>query len=221
MPILAKNKDIQTLMASLSKYEVYTKKAGRVLDADEMPAPDVLSVGLTALSHGTTTNPLAEFNAQFNSLCEQCLLTLVSTLLQNLKSPVQSPHSTFTVVMADPNTTMADDNESAEIIPPESSEDELEGVYNEDWFAESPTLTCHNETDIALDMDSKEWLSDDDEEDILESRDAGSEMFHVCLFYKWPLMPTLLNFYTDHTVLKKFSAISAKKQVGLIQFYIL
>jgi len=35
------------------------------------------------------------------------------------------------------------------------------------------------------------------------------------------LILTLLDFHTDHTALKKCSAISAKKQVGLIQFYVL
>jgi hypothetical protein len=60
--------DIEVLMASLQEHEVYVKKEGRVLDDDELPVPDALSVGAAALAHGTTTNPIQEFNAQFDQL---------------------------------------------------------------------------------------------------------------------------------------------------------
>ena len=46
-------KDIDILMASLSKLEVYVEKEGRTLDPDEMPVPDAVSVGLAELAHGS------------------------------------------------------------------------------------------------------------------------------------------------------------------------
>ncbi|KAJ7901536.1 hypothetical protein B0H13DRAFT_2234103 [Mycena leptocephala] len=42
--------DIDALMDSLTEHEVYVEKEGRVLDDDEKPAPDVLSVGMAALT---------------------------------------------------------------------------------------------------------------------------------------------------------------------------
>ncbi|KAJ7917839.1 hypothetical protein B0H13DRAFT_2231360 [Mycena leptocephala] len=73
--------DIDELMDSLAEHEVYVEKEGRVLDDDEKPAPDVLSVGMAALTHGTSTTPLAEFNQQFDIMRERRRLTSVSELL--------------------------------------------------------------------------------------------------------------------------------------------
>ncbi|KAJ7844988.1 hypothetical protein B0H13DRAFT_1541363, partial [Mycena leptocephala] len=81
------NNDIEVLMASLQEHEVYVKKEGRVLDDDELPVPDVLSVGKAALAHGTTTNPIQEFNAQFAQLRRRRQLLPVSALMQYLSGP--------------------------------------------------------------------------------------------------------------------------------------
>ena len=45
-------KNIHALMCSLSDHEVYIYREGQVLDADEMPVPDAISVGLAMLTHG-------------------------------------------------------------------------------------------------------------------------------------------------------------------------
>ena len=46
-------KDIDILMASLAKLEVYMEKDSHTLDPDEMPVPDTISVGLADLVDGT------------------------------------------------------------------------------------------------------------------------------------------------------------------------
>lgn len=88
-------KDINTLMDALKEHEVYTVKLGRGLDVKDTPVPDIISTGLSALSHGTTTsnNPLAEFNAQFNRFRERRNMTPVSALVDNHQSshPVKNP----------------------------------------------------------------------------------------------------------------------------------
>ncbi|KAJ7844627.1 hypothetical protein B0H14DRAFT_2585142 [Mycena olivaceomarginata] len=40
-------------MASLDEHDVYVEKEGRVLDDDEKPVPDVISVGMAALTHAS------------------------------------------------------------------------------------------------------------------------------------------------------------------------
>jgi hypothetical protein len=77
-------KDINILMASLSKLEVYVEKEGRTLDPDEMPVPDAVSVGLAELAHGLA---LADYNLQFEHNCECRHLVPISTLLQCLDNP--------------------------------------------------------------------------------------------------------------------------------------
>jgi hypothetical protein len=81
-------KDIDILMASLSRLEVYIEKEGRTLDPDEMPVPDAVSVGLTDLAHGSA---LADYNSQFERNRECHCLVPISTLLQhNLDNPTPS-----------------------------------------------------------------------------------------------------------------------------------
>ncbi|KAJ7826515.1 hypothetical protein B0H13DRAFT_2241113 [Mycena leptocephala] len=61
--------DIQSLMASLTEHEVYIHK-------------EVLSAGAAALTHGTASNPLQEFNTQFDQLRRRRELIPVSALTQ-------------------------------------------------------------------------------------------------------------------------------------------
>jgi hypothetical protein len=81
---------METLMDCLVKHEVYHVKQGRVLDPQDSPVPDVLSTGLAALLHGNLTNPLAEFNMQFDRLRERHKLLPISTLLNNLTVPMSN-----------------------------------------------------------------------------------------------------------------------------------
>jgi hypothetical protein len=45
-------------MESLKKHEVYVVKEGRVLDPDEKPVPDVISVGFASLISSSTKSEI-------------------------------------------------------------------------------------------------------------------------------------------------------------------
>jgi hypothetical protein len=164
-------KDMETLMDSLTKHKVYQVKVGRVLDPQDSPVPDVLSTGLAALSHGSSTNPLAEFNAQFDRLRERRKLLPISVLLNNtlvLDDP-PGPHSPHASEPEPDDTTMEeiDKDDPLEITQP--SDDEVEDEPDDNLFAESPTLTRLDEGDIALDM--YDWTLEDEYEDGTDSEE--------------------------------------------------
>ncbi|KAJ7206570.1 hypothetical protein GGX14DRAFT_568125 [Mycena pura] len=184
--------DIHCLMASLTEHEVYVQKEGRVLDDDEMPAPDVLSAGAAALTHGTTSNPLQEFNAQFDQLRQRRELIPVSELAQYLtepplhlplhSSPIPQGHPAETAAVLDTSTdvpdsemiTVAGDNLTLDLDPlsalanpPDNEDEQDEQAPDEDFFADSPTLTRLDPEDVDLDMDD-DWMLDPEP-------DSGSE----------------------------------------------
>jgi hypothetical protein len=80
-------KDINILMASLAKPDVYVEKEGHILDPDEMPIPDSISVGLTDLAHRSV---LTDFNMQFECNHKHCCLLPISALLGHLEKPESS-----------------------------------------------------------------------------------------------------------------------------------
>ncbi|RDB27091.1 hypothetical protein Hypma_005008 [Hypsizygus marmoreus] len=179
------DKDIETLMKSLAEHEVYVEKLGRVLDPDEKPAPDVLSAGLAALSHGSSSNPIADFNDQFNRLRAHRQLQPITVLLQQLEAlPTAIP-----VILGDtlstemlPGAPMNIDSDSDDSdMPPltqtaDSSADELSEDLDNDVLSESPTLERIDEQDVALDMDFEPWYLDDEENNAeldLVSSDSG------------------------------------------------
>ncbi|KAJ7679242.1 hypothetical protein DFH06DRAFT_975213 [Mycena polygramma] len=164
--------DITALMDSLDEHDVYTVQPGRVLDDDEQPVPDILSVGMAALTHGSSTTPLAEFNQQFEILRARRHLMPVSDLLPLLESPA------LDIVLPDvaaPGADAADDDDD---IPGLSdipdSDEEPDPDAEEELFAASPTLTRFNADDVALDMDVREWYLDE-EEDGSEYSASGDE----------------------------------------------
>ncbi|EAU91991.2 hypothetical protein CC1G_05978 [Coprinopsis cinerea okayama7 len=59
--------DIRALMDSLDEHSVYRMQPGRVLDEDDPPVPDVVSVGSEELV-SQSNSPLTEFNAAFRML---------------------------------------------------------------------------------------------------------------------------------------------------------
>jgi len=61
-------KDIEILMAVLKEHDVYQVVYGRVVDTQDRAVQDVISVELAQLSHGNATNPIGEFNEQFERL---------------------------------------------------------------------------------------------------------------------------------------------------------
>ncbi|KAJ7023836.1 hypothetical protein C8F04DRAFT_1213217 [Mycena alexandri] len=188
--------DIHCLMASLTEHEVYIHKEGRVLDDDEMPAPDVLSAGAAALTHGTTTNPLQDFNALFDQLRQRRELIPVSELTQYLtelprpvparSSPIPEARAAGNAAILDAfasadasemitapgdNLTVAVDSDPLPALilvnPPDYDDEEDEPTPDEDLFADSPTLTRLDPEDVDLDMD-EDWMLDPEP-------DSGSE----------------------------------------------
>ena len=99
-------KDIDTLMASLRLHKVYVYSDGCVLDDDEKPAADIISVGLATLTHSLGSNMLDEFNAQFNvnQAWEQCQIKPVSELLHRLNQPVEVSTSSPSMITIAPTT---------------------------------------------------------------------------------------------------------------------
>ncbi|KAF7373983.1 hypothetical protein MSAN_00611200 [Mycena sanguinolenta] len=184
------SKDIESLMASLREHEVYVLKEGRVLDNDEMPAPDVLSAGAAALTHGAVTNPLQDFNQQFDELRRRRDLLPVSSLLQYLPGASHSelPAPAVEVISrpaasAELFDTISDvpmHNLDNDPTPPASDDEEL---YEDLAVVESPTLTRLEITDVDLDMDDdwaldadSEYASDsDDDEELPDEEQDGSE----------------------------------------------
>ncbi|RDB26736.1 hypothetical protein Hypma_005342 [Hypsizygus marmoreus] len=173
-------------MASLAEHNVYVEIPGRVFDNDEKPAPDVISVGMAALSHGTSSNPLAEFNEQFDCLRKRRHLVPVSELLEQLDT-IESFDPNLPIVFhgdsltlerlpsARHNITVPDEAEDVddETIPElvetsdgESAEDIEHGAStfdDEDLFSNSPTLTRFEEGDVSLDMDGGTWFLDEED----------------------------------------------------------
>jgi hypothetical protein len=150
--------DITALMDSLAEHEVYIEKEGRVLDDDEKAVPDTLSVGMAALTHGSSSTPLDEFNEQFEVLRRRRGLTPVHDLLglvntSGLSAPTPAPAPTPST--PDIAATDADDDDYADMPG-------LQVPDSEDLFAESPTLTRLDEGDVEFDMDDvPEWYLDD------------------------------------------------------------
>ncbi|KAJ7466949.1 hypothetical protein FB451DRAFT_1401804 [Mycena latifolia] len=162
--------DIAVLMDSLSEHEVYVEKDGRVLDDDEQPAPDTLSVGLAALTHGSSTTPLDDFNQQFEILRQRRGLTAVHDLLGLINTsgsapPAPTPSASTSIPATE--SPMDDEDDYADLPDlqepdPDSDDDAAGGEYEEDLFADSPTLTRADEGDVEFDMDDvPEWYLDD------------------------------------------------------------
>jgi hypothetical protein len=172
-------------MDSLAEHEVYIEKEGRVLDDDEKPAPDVLSVRMAALTHGTSTMPLAEFNQQFDIMRERRRLRPVSELLglinpsgilrqasgSDTDIPATDPSAEADGFYADvPDLEPANDSDDDGLDGDEPADDE------EDLFAESPTLTRLDEGDVELDMDDvPEWYLDDSDYSDSDSDDDDDD----------------------------------------------
>ncbi|KAF8205369.1 hypothetical protein K438DRAFT_1918070 [Mycena galopus ATCC 62051] len=148
--------DIGALMTSLAEHEVYQEKEGCVLNADDKSVPDVLSVGMAALTHTSSTTPLAEFNEQFDILRAHCRLAppdpapMVSSASSDTDLEMEDADE------GDENTELAD---PSELVQDATLDFEAE---EEDLLAQSPTLTHFDEGDVEFDMDDvPEWFLDE------------------------------------------------------------
>ena len=52
-------------MNVLKEHDIYELIPGQVVNTQDCAVPDVISVGIVQLLHGSSTNPIAEFNQQF------------------------------------------------------------------------------------------------------------------------------------------------------------
>ncbi|KAJ6590766.1 hypothetical protein B0H10DRAFT_2233576 [Mycena sp. CBHHK59/15] len=126
---------------------------------------------MATLTHGSSTTPLTDFNAQFETLHSCRRLTPVYDLLGLINtSGVAQPATSDTDIPAvDPSTES--NNDYVDLpdleLPSDSDDDEPEeDVLDEDLFAQSPTLTRLDEADVELDMDDvPEWYLDEDDSD--------------------------------------------------------
>lgn len=169
-------KDMSSLMSSLAEHDVYVVKEGRVLDPGEAPVPDVLSTGLAALSHGTSTNHIAEFNTTFNRLRERRKLTPVANLVNQLDDNDSATISTGPHPMPlhpEPALPIGAINLDVTEEPPYSDTETDESEDDENLFADSPTLTRFDEADVDLDMDGEWNLDGSYDEEIDDSEDEG------------------------------------------------
>jgi hypothetical protein len=157
-------------------------KLGRGLDGNDTPVPDIISAGLSALSHGTTTNynPLADFNAQYNCLRERRNMKPVSALVDNHQRSHSSSNPVEHSSCLTPSHMIVDSDGTSEGPHEEDTNESGMGLELEDndqlsdvdeLEVESPTLTRLEEDDVALDMDILDlededgWDSDRDDDD--------------------------------------------------------
>ncbi|KAF8173450.1 hypothetical protein BJ912DRAFT_1024853 [Pholiota molesta] len=159
--------DLATLMEVLKEHNVYEIIHGRNVDAEDHAVPDVISVGLAQLSHGNSTNPIAEFNEQFERLRERRKLTPVfeDEVDGNYSKDANSP---IDEVPTDSEASASDaecEYDAADIIDPD-----LEGA-----LMGSPTLQCIDEVDVALDMDGWDLDTEDSYDGMEDSEDDSEE----------------------------------------------
>ncbi len=163
-------------MTVLKEHKVYTLTPGRVVHSKDAPVADILSTGMAALAHGSSGNPIAEFNEQFNRLRERRRLIPVSNSLHTT-TPTQCTASTVPSTQApapSPPAVFEDDLNKDE-AGQSDSEDEGDVDDDEGHGEYSPTLTRMEEFDVELDMDTLELDSTSDSEDEYQS-DISEEM---------------------------------------------
>jgi hypothetical protein len=185
------SKDLATLMKVLEEHNVYKVIHGRVVDEKDHAVPDVISVGMVHLSHGNPTNPIADFNEQFERLRERRKLTPV--LEEDIDSDVMVDDEipAEIVVDASENASVAKENNARSMNSPLNDTTDSEASISdaesdaasdtviidpdlESALMGSPTLQCEDEDDVALDMDG--WdLDSEDSYDGTEDSEDGSE----------------------------------------------
>ncbi|KAF8959752.1 hypothetical protein BDZ97DRAFT_2042356 [Flammula alnicola] len=179
-------KDIERLMKSLREHSVYNVVPGRIVDPKDRPVPDVISVGLAQLTHGNATNPINEFNQQFERLRERRKLTPISDIpdLDDLppslmiSSDGQAVAHTVVLenVLDSENASDLQNDRTCRPPSPTESENSVLEVLDPELEAlllESPTLQRIEAEDVDLDMDGWDLDSDGD----MSEESEGEEEF--------------------------------------------
>ena len=183
--------DIAELMQSLDEHDVYRIIPGRITDEDDPPVPDVISVGLQALTD-STANPLNEYNKAFIRLQARRRMTPVvdDTPASEDTSALDPPPPTATGLLSaasDPPPTMisipiaSKPSDTSVVSTPsifpeiididDEDEDEDTGEWESpeddpadifDYEEDEPTLERNDFADISFDMDNDSEPSFDD-----------------------------------------------------------
>jgi hypothetical protein len=180
-------KDINILMSVLKEHDVYRIVHGRVVDTQDRAVQDVISVGLAQLSHGNATNPIGEFNDQFERLRDRRKLAPVwEDDIDFDELELTSAQGVFgsknNVSLGEIGNSEHENSPSNEVPGSGDSGSETDQDLEpldaelEAALMESPTLPRVDEGDVALDMDgwdldeiSEEEISDEseNEEDLI------------------------------------------------------
>jgi hypothetical protein len=162
-------KDIEILMGVLKEHTVYEVVHGRVVDTQDRAVQDVISIGLAQLSHGSATNPIREFNEQFESLRERRKLTPVwedeidfdALELTAAESGAVNNASAEEDINSERGNSPSNEVPGSEDSDAEADQDEFIDPELEAALRGSPTLQREDEDDVALDMDG--WDIDSEE----------------------------------------------------------
>ncbi|KAJ3515079.1 hypothetical protein NMY22_g14542 [Coprinellus aureogranulatus] len=188
--------DIETLMNSLAEHRVYEQVAGRKLDDDDKPVPDIVAEGLLGLVDGTV---LQEYNTMFKKLQERRRIRPVTgnepteedapkdiadatqapsdgsqprNLSQNGAQTSPDPSAQVQAAIASHNLTANDAPGTG--TTDRADDDSDDGEDETEWRGirsaledEEETLPLLTEGDVALDMD-EEVVEEDMEEDELD-----------------------------------------------------
>ncbi|KAG5650023.1 hypothetical protein H0H81_001042 [Sphagnurus paluster] len=127
---------------------------------------DVISTGLVALTHSTSSsNPIEDFNTRYDCFRERLCLNPVSALYDSItidNIPVADQHSVLPQLNNITPVPVLVEEDMEEFIDEDDVDDDLPDLErtsdweeDEDLFANSPTLTQLKEDDVVLEMD--EW----------------------------------------------------------------
>ncbi|KAF8075810.1 hypothetical protein FPV67DRAFT_1711092 [Lyophyllum atratum] len=177
--------DIETLMTSLEEHKVYRIVPGRVLEDDDLPTNNIISIGLCSLMDNTKS-PLTEYIHNFTRLQQRrrkqpIIIPSPTDIPTTNMAPMPAPEPAATrgapapgpSQSLRPETSRADD--SCE-VDDESDMTELALILDGLEHGESePTLTREEAQDVALDMDRIYEVDLDDFDGLSSSEDdAGT-----------------------------------------------
>lgn len=181
--------DIRTLMESLDENKVYRVQEGRILDKDDPPIKDIISIGLQNLTDGAK-NPLNDYNEAFRRL----------QLRRHMKPVVEDPDPQ----LPNPSTGLPEPPTMGPIIspqppgisfnPPATTGASFEGIPIDETDSTTtelsqimadieagvsePTLTCLTAEDVEFDMDEVLVVDEDsniDDDSASENDDGDVE----------------------------------------------
>lgn len=184
--------DLPDLMESLDDHEVYTFKKGRHLDNDDLPVPDIISVGLNEL-HSGKLSPLKDYNMAFQRLqARRRLVPLVDVVLDDstMSDPnpdpnvdpapmvppiMSSPHPPYCPMpLVQPPSTQPTTNRTDKVddhdfdgLEEFEDDDDVEelGEFLESFDDDAePSLSLETAADVSLDMDAEDVRDDSDVE---------------------------------------------------------